>query len=247
MAEPSGWKWTGTHLYGDQVIFYDRCTTEDLKKVYGAYRYDPFHWTLVREDGTIESTGTSDDNDKVKVVRLIASIDRCIEIVDQVGSVESLIDSNNEASGYFSSSHLPYSLNTISGVATSDNLFEGCSNTDLLINNINNTSNTIWGYVEYWRNYQPEMPSTEQTVNIQWFIPSIEELKALYDARSYMMGITTSISRLTEDAFSSDQPFYIWSSSISGNEVKCLNWKNGEEEPVSMSDTTPRLILCRYL
>lgn len=247
--EPTGWSWVGTHLFGDQVVFFDRCTTEADKGIYGHYQFDPFHQTLVRDDDSITTSGT----DKLEVARMIVAIDTCIEITDQVSSVEEVILEDDETAGYFPSNRLPFckSNSDLSGASTSEKVWFGCSNSTsslaVLDDGKGKIDKTVWQYVKYWRNFEAITSSRSQTINTEWFIPSIEELEELYNSRSYLMGITRSISQLTSDQFSLEDPFYIWSSTLSGTQVSVLDWNTGEVSQVDLTTRTPRLILCRYI
>lgn len=251
--EPTGWTWRGTRLFGNQVIFFDRCDTES-KEVYGHYQYDPFHQTLVRDDDTIlpDTSGT----DKYEVHRMIAAIDSCIEITNQVSSIEEVLTAGGEEDGYFPSNRLPFcSSNTdLSSEDTSDALWQGCSNTTRylqVLEGAGKINKTIWQYVNYWRNFEAVTSSSEQTINNEWFIPSIEELEKLYEARSYLMGITDSISRITSGQWADGgEEFYIWSSTLSGDktEARVLNWADGKtDHSEKLESRVPRLILCRYV
>lgn len=249
--EPTGWTWRGTRLFGNQVIFYDRCDTE-LKETYGHYQYDPFHQTLVRDDVSMTNLGENG----YEVHRMIAAIDSCIEITDQVSSIEEVLADNDEEKGYFPSNRLPFcqTNNDLSDVDTSDALWQGCSNTTIYedkLEGADKLNKTIWQYVNYWRNFEAIPASGNQTLNNEWFIPSIEELEKLYEARSYLMGITDSISRITSGQWGEGgEEFYIWSSSLSGDktEARVLNWANGKtDHSEKLESRVPRLILCRYV
>lgn len=246
--EPTGWTWRGTRLFGNQVIFFDRCDTES-KETHGHYQYDPFHQTLVRDDDSITNDG-ADRSDH----RMIAVIDSCIEITNQVSSIEEVLTAGGEEDGYFPSNRLPFcSGNRDLTAATGTAVWTGCSNTTSclqVLEGANKINKTIWQYVNYWRNFEATAASSEQTVNNEWFIPSKDELLQLWNSRSYLMGITDSISRVTSGQWGAGgENFYIWSSSVTTDgRAYVLDWETGDTNTlVEFDNRVPRLILCRYV
>lgn len=222
MAEPQGWDWIGTRLQGNQVIVYDRGTT------YGEYRLNPFTQLMVKMSGD-----EYDPDNSPNTWRFIIALDNTIEVPNYFSSVENFPNQETVSSGIFKSTKLPWSISGTAYNTISSAVGDGYNNTYSIVENLDETENTIWTLAEYWREYFDKT----------WFVPTLEELQILYTNKKYLPNLTRDLFQLNEESEIGN----LWSSTESANNAKALNWAIGTPIDLEKTDRNTKFTMCRYL